>query len=213
MSFSSRRSLQALLFAAVLPTPFYAQSVTATVTGTVHDPSGALIQNASVTVTDLGTNTSQTVTANKDGEYTVVNLAPSSYQIEVDAAGFQHYKQRGITLNVSQNARIDVGLLPGAASSVVTVEADANAIDTTDVTISSVVTGSEIRNLPLNSRNPYSLIALTPGFAGSVGNNYNSVGYSDQRHAPRLHRRPCGRHSWWISHGQRQLRRGCLPIR
>ncbi|WP_263408567.1 TonB-dependent receptor [Terriglobus tenax] len=178
MSGSSWRSLQALLLAALLPTPFYAQSVTATVTGTIHDPSGALIQNATVTVTDLGTNTSQTFATNNEGEYTFVNLAPSSYRLEVDAVGFQHYTQRGITLNVSQNAMIDVGLLPGASSSVVTVEADANAIDTTDVTISSVVTGSEIRNLPLNSRNPYSLIALTPGFAGSVGNNYNSVGYS-----------------------------------
>jgi hypothetical protein len=144
----------------------------------VHDASGALVPNATVTVTDIGTNTIQTVLTNGEGAYTVLNLTPSSYRLEVDAPGFQHYMQKGITLDVSQKATIDVGLVPGAASSVVTVEADANAIDTTDVTISAVVSGAEIRNLPLNSRNPYSLIALTPGFAGSVGNNYNSVSYS-----------------------------------
>ena len=108
----------------------------------------------------------------------MLNLPATGYQLAVDAPGFAHYVQKGIALDVDQKARIDVLLQVGSSSNTIEVAADANTIDTADVTVSDVVTGSEIRNLPLNSRNPYSLIALTPGFAGSVGNNYNSVSYS-----------------------------------
>lgn len=162
----------------MLAAPLAAQTVTATVSGTVRDQSGAVIPNANVTLTNTGTNVSQTAKTNGSGEYSVLNLAAASYRLDVDAPGFSHFLQTGIVLDVDQKARIDVALQIGASSNTVTVAADANTIDTADVTVSDVVTGSEIRNLPLNSRNPYSLIQLTPGFAGSVGNNYNSVSYS-----------------------------------
>ena len=168
----------ALALVPMLCVPISAQSVNATMSGTVRDRTGSVIANATVTVTNTGTNISQSAHTNGSGEYNVLNLPPASYQMEIEAPGFSHYIQRGITLDVDQKAKIDVSMQIGLASNTVVVAADANTIDTADVTSSDVVTGSEIRNLPLNSRNPYSLIALTPGFAGSIGNNYNSVSYS-----------------------------------
>ena len=174
----SKLHLSAVTLIPVLAVPLSAQSVNATMSGIVRDQSGAVISNATVTLTNVGTNLSQTVKTNDAGEYNALNLPAASYRLEIDAPGFSHYVQKGIALDVNQKAKIDVAMQIGASNSTVEVAADANAVDTADVTVSDVVTGSEIRNLPLNSRNPYSLIALTPGFAGSVGNNYNSVSYS-----------------------------------
>jgi hypothetical protein len=155
-----------------------AQAVNATMSGTIHDKTGAVIPSARVTLTNVDTNISQTVTASASGEYNVLNLAPAHYRLDVEAPGFAHYVQTGITLDVGQKANQEVALELGASSSTVSVVADTNAVEASDATLSDVVTGSEIRNLPLNSRNPYALIALTPGFSGSVGNNYNSISYS-----------------------------------
>jgi len=161
-----------------LAIPAFGQSVNATMNGTVRDNSGAVIPNASVTATNLSTNIAYRSVSSGSGEYIILNLPASSYKLEVQAAGFQHFLQNGITLNLSQKAQLDVTLSLGATSSTVTVNADLSTIQTTDATLSDVVTGDSIRNLPLNTRNPFALLALTPGFSGSVGNNYNSVGFS-----------------------------------
>ncbi len=158
--------------------PLFGQAVNATISGTVRDNSGAVITNATVTATNLSTNISSKAQTNESGEYIILNLPASQYQLEAEAPGFQHYLQTGVTLNLSQKAELDITLSPGAAADTITVTADLATIQTTDATLSAVVTGEQIRNLPLNTRNPYSLLALTPGFSGSVGNNYNSVGFS-----------------------------------
>jgi len=175
-----RIHLVALLVAllCILGRPALGQAVNATMTGTVRDNTGAVLPNANVSATNLATNISYRAVSNNSGEYSILNLPASSYKLEVEAAGFQHYVQMGITLNLSQKAQQDVTMTLGATSSTVTVTADLATIQTTDATLSNVVTGDAIRNLPLNTRNPFALLALTPGFAGSVGNNYNSVGFS-----------------------------------
>ena len=176
--FRIRTFFLGLLLLAGMAGRLTAQAVNASVSGIVRDKTGSVIPNATIRVMNVGTNITQTVTTNSAGEYNVLNLQPADYKLEVSAPGFGGYVQTGITLDVDQKASIDVALELGATSSTVTVAADANQVDATDVTLSDVVNGTEIRDLPLNSRNPYALIALTPGFAGSVGNNYNSVGYS-----------------------------------
>jgi len=167
-----------LLFFIIEPGQVLAQAVNATMTGIVHDQTGAVIAGAQVTVTNVATNISQTATTNQSGQYTVLNLPAANYRLEVDATGFGRYAQTGIMLDVGEKANQDIALQLGSTNSTVTVAADTNTIQSTDATLSDVVTGKSIRDLPLNSRNPYSLIALTPGFSGSVGNNYNSGGYS-----------------------------------
>lgn len=156
----------------------FGQAVNATISGTITDSTDSVLTNATITATNLATNISQKTQSNGAGEYRLFNLPASIYKLEVEAAGFVHFVQTGIILNVGENAALNVALHPGAETSTVEVTADLKGIQTNGVTISSVVSGEAIRDLPLNTRNPYSLLALTPGYYGSIGNNYNSVSFS-----------------------------------
>lgn len=156
----------------------FGQAVNATISGTITDSTGSVLTSARITATNLATNISQKTGANGAGEYRLFNLPASTYKVEVEASGFEHFVQTGIILNVGENASLNVTLHPGAETSTVEVTADLEGIQVNGVTISSVVSGEAIRDLPLNTRNPYSLLALTPGYYGSIGNNYNSVGFS-----------------------------------
>lgn len=156
----------------------FGQAVNATLGGTIADSSGSVIAGAKITAINLSTNIAQRTITNGTGEYRLFNLPASKYTVQVEAPGFEHYTQTGIVLNLGENASLNVTLHPGAETSTVTVTADLADIQTTGATTSAVVSGEAIRDLPLNTRNPYSLLALTPGFYGSIGNNYNSVGFS-----------------------------------
>ena len=156
----------------------FGQAVNATITGTISDSSGAVITNANVSATNLATNITQQTRTNESGAYRLFDLPASTFRVEVNAPGFKRFSQSGITLTVGANALLNVTLLPGENTSTITVTEDLTGIQTTSPTTNSVVTGEEIRDLPLNTRNPYSLLALTPGYYGSIGNNYNSVGFS-----------------------------------
>jgi hypothetical protein len=174
MSLSMRRVALALIAACAL----YAQSFTAGIAGTVTDPSGAPIPNVHLVATNVATNTATETRADEAGRYLVANLAPGDYRLEASASGFKKSLQSGITLAVGQQLRMDFSLAVGELTESVTVEATVAAVDTSTSTIGKVVSNRAILNLPLNSRNIYSLIFMTPGVAGSIGNNYNSMSYS-----------------------------------
>jgi hypothetical protein len=163
-----------LLLTPALP----AQSFTASLLGTVTDASGAAVPNVAVTATNTATNTKTETRSDSTGHYLISTLPPGAYTLEASAAGFKKVVQSGIQLAVGQQVRIDLSLAVGEVSESVTVEATVAAIDTSTSTIGKVVSNKAILNLPLNSRNVYSLIYLTPGVAGSIGNNYNSMSYS-----------------------------------
>jgi hypothetical protein len=112
------------------------------------------------------------------GRYLVTQLQPGGYRLEATAAGFKKYVHSDIELNVGQQVQIEISMAVGDVSENVTVEGTVSVIETTSSTIGKVVSNRAILNLPLNSRNVYSLIYLTPGVAGSIGNNYNSMSYS-----------------------------------
>jgi len=116
--------------------------------------------------------------SDSSGNYVLPGLAPGKYVLEATANGFKKFVRSGLELSVQQQARIEVRLEVGAVSESVTVEAEVSNIETSTSTIGKVVSNKAILNLPLNSRNIYSLIYLTPGVAGSIGNNYNSMSYS-----------------------------------
>ena len=155
-----------------------AQTFTATVAGSVIDASGAAIPNATVTATNVATNVHTETRSDGTGRYLLPQLQPGAYRLESAAAGFKKYVHRGIELNVGQQAQVDISMTVGEVTENVTVEGTVSAIETTSSTIGKVVSNRAILDLPLNSRNIYSLIYLTPGVAGSIGNNYNSMSYS-----------------------------------
>jgi len=177
---STQLLVRCLLGIALLLTPqtMVAQSFTASVFGTVTDTTGAAIPNATVIAVNEATNTRTEAKSDIAGKYLLPALPPGRYRLEAFASGFKKYVQSGVELAVQQQAKIDPGLQVGELTESVTVESSVSTIETSTSTIGKVVSNKAILNLPLNSRNIYSLIYLTPGVAGSIGNNYNSMSYS-----------------------------------
>ncbi len=154
------------------------QSITSSLIGSVHDETGAVVPFAAVTAVDIATNARASSKTDASGDYLLLQLKPGSYTVEVEAAGFKKYIQSGIVLELQQQARLDVSLAIGQLAETVTVRADASRLETTTSTIGDVVNNRAILNLPLNTRNVFSLIYLTPGVSGGIGNDYNSLSYS-----------------------------------
>src|SRR5665647_1961768 len=169
-------SLVSLAWALALPT--FAQSFTGSITGTVHDSSGAVVPQARVVIVNTAVNTHTEVRSDPSGNYSAISLQPGGYSLEVTVSGFKKYVRTGITLDVQQQAHIDVVLQVGDSTQSIEISADTSSIETVSSAIGKVVDNKAIVNLPLNSRNVYNLIFLTPGVAGSIGNNYDGMTYS-----------------------------------
>ena len=164
--------------------PLFCQSFTGRILGTVSDPAGAVIPGAAITVTSLDTNRVFQASTNTVGNYAVSSLERGGYQIEVTAPGFKRFVQRGIVLEMQQQARVDVVLEVGAVSESIEVIADAPLLETTDATLGKVVDNQRIVSLPLNSRNVFSLLYLTPGVTGSASSTYGTgFGLSGSRNS------------------------------
>jgi len=172
------KSVAALLAAIACSAPFAAaQSFTASILGTVRDGSGAVVQDARVAVVNTGTNARSERRTDPQGNYVVPLLPPGQYVIEVEASGFKKFVRHGLVLQVQQQAQVDVVLELGAITESVSVTAGAPLIEGTTSSVGKVVENRRIMDLPLNTRNVYALVFLTPGTSGSVGNDYSGVGY------------------------------------
>jgi hypothetical protein len=157
---------RALLYVAFLlaGSAAYGQVISASVNGAVLDPAGAAVPNAKVRAKNTATNLEITTQTDGDGRYTFPSLPPGGpYAVTVSAPGFNTEEHSGITLEVTQAARIDFNLKIGAATETVQVTAEAPLVDSTTAAMGQVVSGESIVNLPLNQRNTYSLVFLTPG--------------------------------------------------
>jgi hypothetical protein len=122
-----------------------AQLTTADILGTVTDPTGASIPNASVTLTNLGTNDQRTVQSNGSGDYTFTLLPVGHYSISVKAAGFQESMTKDLAVEAGDRARADVHLQVGSTSAVVEVTATTPLLQADSATVSSTVTARQCR--------------------------------------------------------------------
>ncbi|MBM3724873.1 MAG: hypothetical protein FJW40_05565 [Acidobacteria bacterium] len=154
----------------------WGQSFTGRILGTVTDASGGAVAGAQVKAVDASTNHTQTATTNETGNYFLNEVPRGEYSVEVSSTGFKQFLRRGIQLNVGQQARVDVRLEVGSVTESVEVVADASLLETVDSVLGKVVDNKRITELPLNTRNVFSLLFLTPGVTGSVSNTY-STGY------------------------------------
>ncbi len=155
-----------------------AQSFTGLIVGTVKNPEGAVVPNAEITIIHEQTNRTLTVMTNGEGYYASAPLGVGTYRVEAKMSGFRRAFRGGIVLQIQQTVVIDFALELGAVSEEVEVKAEAPVLESTTTTLGKVVDNRRIGELPLNTRNVYSLIFLTPGVTGSIGNNYNSLSYS-----------------------------------
>jgi carboxypeptidase family protein/TonB-dependent receptor-like protein len=151
----------------------------AAIQGTVKDTGGGVVSGATVTLTSKETNKKQEVTTSEDGFYRISGLAPGTYAITAEKAGFKKQVFDDIAINAEGVQGTDFTLEAGLISETVTVTADDTAtIQTEDANIGKSITTREILRLPQSGRDPYELARLSPGVfgTGSRGANGNSVG-------------------------------------
>ena len=139
------------------------QDVSATITGSVTDPSGAPIPNASVVATDNDRGTRLTARTNDAGIYNVSQAPVGTYNIRVEASGFQAAVEKSVLLVLNQTARIDIKMQVGAISQTVEVSSQAPVLQTETTELSTNIDSKTITDLPLASRNYVQLTLLAPG--------------------------------------------------
>jgi hypothetical protein len=129
----------------------------ATVVGTVTDPSGAAVANATITITQIETGQVYHLTSNSDGQYVAPDLPIGHYNVKVEAAGFKVAEQKGVVLQVGDRIRLDYQMAMGGASETVTVEANAVHVQTDTGEVSNVITDQQVSQLAVNGRSISSL--------------------------------------------------------
>jgi hypothetical protein len=140
-----------------------AQTTTADILGTVSDPTGAIVPNATVKLTDMGTQTVRTIQANAAGEFDFTLLQPGRYSVVVTAPGFSSFKVGQINVNGGDHARADAKLTLGAESQTVEVDSQSPLLQADSVNVTTTITTEAVQNLPTAQRNLTSLVILTPG--------------------------------------------------
>ena len=191
-----------LLFFFVVP----AIAQDATLVGTVTDPSGAAVSNAAITITNIDTGVSRTLSTSSDGQYVAPGLLNGHYTVKVAVSGFKAAEQSGITLQVGDRSRVDFKLQVGSAQEQVTVEANAIAVQADSGEVSNVITGRQISDLAVNGTSLFQLAALAPGASSDITNYKDvpvggdtSVSFNGQRTA----------HNVFMIDGGENYDRGC----
>ncbi|HSB09834.1 MAG TPA: TonB-dependent receptor [Blastocatellia bacterium] len=162
-----------LTVAARMTLPVAAQEAVGAIRGTVTDQSGAVIQKATVTVTNKATQATRRVNAGDDGIFLVPNLLPGEYEVKIEAQGFAT-QVTTLTVLTGSTTPGDAALRAGNVGEVVDVVAEAPIIDKQNYKIDGVITRQKIDALPLNGRNFLQLAALEPGVAVNTGNVGNA---------------------------------------
>lgn len=174
--FSGKIKLAGCIFATVLFFAFgvFAQSNTGTIIGQVQDSNGAAIPNATVTVTNLGTNESRTVTTNAEGFYEAASLSTGVYKITATAGGFQESTVSDARLSVGDRLRVDINMSVGDVSAVVTV-ANQTPTDTETSTIGDTIGTARVTDNPVNGRDFTQLLATVPGSVQTTNQFQTSI--------------------------------------
>jgi hypothetical protein len=162
-----RLSLTALSF--LLTVPVFAQRFTAAIRGNVTDPSDAVIVGAKVTLKNEETGLTRMSTTNGAGNYSFPDLPVGSYRVEVAFSGFKSAVQTAIVINVADERELNVRLSTGEVTEAISVEASSYSVKTVGAEIAGVVSGEQVRELPLNGRNFIQLTLLQPGVTGAEG--------------------------------------------
>ncbi len=167
-------ALMLLMFG--LPLQSSGQSYFGSILGTVTDNSGAAVPQAAVTLTSVATSEKRNAKSDSRGNYEFLSLAPGQYRVDAASSEFRDFSRGPIIVDIQSAVRINIALSVGNASETVTVNAATPIIDSTTSTLSQVIEGRTVEQLPLNGRNVMNLIELTPGVIAQGGADGNAQG-------------------------------------
>jgi hypothetical protein len=158
-------SFLSLLLGMLLLAPMqsFGQAVYGSIFGTVTDPTGAVVPNAKVTVTDVRKGTSETVTTDESGDYRVTHLIPDVYQVKVESSGFETAVSDNIQISADTGAHFDAALKTGAQTETVQVTAEAPQLKTDRADVATIFNERSLEQLPTFNRNFTSFLLLSPG--------------------------------------------------
>src|SRR5580704_4633844 len=159
-----RRYTLSAVLVALFSAGAWSQTQLATVSGTITDPSGALVPGVSVTIVSQGTGLKRSIATDTAGEYRFAGLPIGTYSLRIEKTGFQSQIREGIELTSAAEVAINSQLAIGDLSQETTVNASA-AIDSTTSTVEGLVPEQSLAELPLDNRDPFSAVALEPGVA------------------------------------------------
>ena len=171
----SVRVFVSFAFAILMAAPSLRAQNTAQITGTITDPSGAVVGSASVVVVNESTGIESTAKSNQSGIYSVPLLQPGNYRIEIQAPGFRTIQRSGVTLVVAQTALLDFTLELGTSSQSIAVTDTAPLLDASSSAIGGVVTPEKVEDLPMLGRNSNALMTLVPGVRATRATTVNPV--------------------------------------
>lgn len=161
-----------------LPSPAHAQAESASIRGSVIDPSGAVVPGAMVRLIDVDRGSQTEVATGNGGFYAFATMRPGHYRIEVEKSGFKFVRLTGISVNVQDNLEQNFKLDVGSASEIISVEGNAVTVNTADGAVSTLIDNRFVENMPLNGRSFSSLLDLTPGVVLTPANFYDQGQFS-----------------------------------
>ncbi len=180
----ARRSLAVRLavfsLLTLLASPALGQSTGGRILGRVADPSGAVLANVSVRITNQATGVARDTKTNGSGDYTFVEVAPGNYTAEFEQKGFKRNVQKDVTVDVNQVVTLNSTLQIGATAETVEVTSEAPLVDITSTQLGAVVNDRSVSQLPLNARDTYQFLQLQPGVVSTVGSGNQIVYGSDK---------------------------------
>jgi len=201
-----RRPALLLLGFVLLGAVAYGQG-TATVVGTITDPTGAVVPNAKITITNTDNGFIRTTVSNGTGNYSARELPIGRYHVQIEAQGFKVYNQTNLNLNIGDTIRIDTALEVGVVGQSVTVEAEALQVQSETNEISQTITGHQITNIATNGRNVLQLTALVPGAASNMP-DFDSPGAQFQNRSIQFNGMRSDANNWLIDGGEAYDRGG-----
>ena len=168
-----------LLFTLFFPALLRAQLDTGGITGTVTDPTGAVVPGAQVILTNTATSAAQTMPSTSTGTYSFTGVRPGTYDLRVEAQGFDAFVTRGLQIHVQQTLTVDAHLVTGRVSQQVTVSAAAPLLQAESASVGQTITSEAVNDLPLQTRDWASLAQLSAGVTTApVGNPSGDSGSS-----------------------------------
>src|SRR5579862_9262455 len=172
----SRRFVLTLVLLFSASFSLYGQSTYGSISGSVYDPSGAAISDAQVTLTNSSTGEKRVQPTNADGLYTFPNVLVGKYSMDVEKAGFKKTTRNDVVIEVQQSARIDFTLAVGQVSESIEVTSETPLLQAETSSLGQVVEERKANELPLNGRNIFNLITISPAAVAQGGSGGTPVG-------------------------------------